>query len=253
MVEFTVILPIHNEEAYLSYSLPSIYRIFPDEVILLFDRCTDNSKKIAYKIAKYCRMMEKTKFFDVPESPDWSFRPGFLRIYGTKRAKHDLVLLSNADIILDSRITQYFGLIGRDNVGLITFMYKDFPIDWRNLLKRLLVSTGSKVLGSERWLTGIRVYHKKMALDSENIESLKHVEKAEDTHLQIAITKKHRSRCFTVDMLHLRPRGTSRDLLRGRVYWTVGHRTFLQALLAGIMFLRLNIIKGYIQERWGNK
>jgi len=253
MTKFTVILPIHNEEAYLPYSLPSIYKLFPDEVLLLFDGCTDNSKKVAYNIAERYKIMDKTMFVDVPESPDWRFRSSFLRVYGTKLAKHNLLLLSNADIILKPQITQRFSLIGKNNVALITFMYKDFPVDYRNLLKRLLVSTGLKALGSERWLTGIMLFNKKIALESENLESLKQIESAEDTHLHLAITRGHRSLCFITDILHLRPRGASRDLLRGRLLWTVGHRSFLHTLLTGIVFLRLNIIKGYIQERWGNK
>ena len=253
MIEFTVILPIHNEEEYLPHSLPSIYKLFPDEVILLFDRCTDNSKKVAYNIAERYKMMKKTKFVDAPESPQWRFRTAFLRFHGTRLAKHDLLLITNADIILDPRITQYFSLIEKNNVGLITFMYKDFPVDWRNLLKRLLVSTGIKALGSERWLTGIGLFNRKIAYECENIEGLKQVESAEDTHLHMSITKKYRSLCITLDTIHLRPRGTSRDLLRGRLLWTVGHRSFLHACLSGIVFFRLKIIKGYIQVRWGNK
>jgi len=252
MVKFTVILPIHNEEAYLPYSLPSIYELFPDEVILLFDKCTDNSKEIVYKITEHYKMIDKTKFVDVPESPDWRFRSSFLRIHGTKLAKNDLILLSNADIILDPRTTQYLNLIGKNNVALITFMYKEFPINWRNLLQRLLVSTKIKALGSKRWLTGIGLFNKKTALESENIESLKKVESAEDTHLHQAITKKHQSLCIPLNSIHLRPRGTNRDLLKGRL-WNVGHRSFFHTCLTGIMFFRLKIIKGYIQARWGNK
>ena len=93
MVKFTVILPIHNEEAYLPYSLPSIYELFSHELVLLFDEYTDNSKEIAYKITERYKMMNKTKFVDVPESPDWRFRSAFLRFHGTKLAKYDLVLL----------------------------------------------------------------------------------------------------------------------------------------------------------------
>jgi glycosyltransferase involved in cell wall biosynthesis len=253
MVKFTVLLPIHNEESYLPYSLPSVYELSPDEVILLFDRCIDNSEKIAYTISERYKMLDKTLFVNVPESPDWRFRSSFLRVYGTKLAKHDLVLLTNADIILNPQITRYFILIGNNDVALISFMYKDFPVDYRNLLKRLLISTKFKALGNERWLTGIMLFSKRVALESEDFESLKQIESAEDTHLHIAITKRYRSLCFNLNIIHLRPRGSSRDLLRGRLLWAVSHRSFLHVLLTGIMFFRLNIIKGYIQERWGNK
>ncbi len=253
MNKFTVILPIHNEQMYLSYSLPSIYQLFPDEIILLFDNCTDKSKEIAYKITERHRLINKTKFVDVPESPDWRFRTSFLRFYGTKLAKNNLVLVSNADIILDSRTIQYVHLIGKNNdIGLISFMYKDFPINWRNMLQRLLVTTKNKVLGSERWITGIHVFNKKIALESENIESLKKVESAEDTHLHQAITKGHQSLCVKSDSIHLRPRQTTRDLLKGRLYWTVVHRSFFHTCLVGIFYFRLKIIKGYVQARWGN-
>jgi len=49
-VGFSVVLAIHNGEKYLPYSLPSIDNMLPEEVILVFDRCTDKSLEVATEI-----------------------------------------------------------------------------------------------------------------------------------------------------------------------------------------------------------
>ena len=51
-MKFSVIVPIHNEEEFLPYSLPSVYALNPEEVLLLFDRCSDKSANVASKISK---------------------------------------------------------------------------------------------------------------------------------------------------------------------------------------------------------
>jgi len=42
----SVVLPVHNEAEMLKITLPSIQQLHLDEVVIVFDRCTDNSEKI---------------------------------------------------------------------------------------------------------------------------------------------------------------------------------------------------------------
>ena len=47
-MQFSVVMLIHNEEKLLSYSLPSIYRLDPSEVVLIFDNCSDESELVLF-------------------------------------------------------------------------------------------------------------------------------------------------------------------------------------------------------------
>jgi glycosyltransferase involved in cell wall biosynthesis len=252
MNNFTVIMPIHNEELFLPLSLPSVFELIPSEVILFFDRCIDDSIEVARKIAKSHNMLEKTQFVEVYDDIDgFNMRFAFMRWLGCKYARNNIILITASDLILDQKISNYLNILGKDGVALISFLHKDYPIDFRNLLKRLLVRTKIRGLGQERWLGPIMMFNKNIAFKLENIDSLKKLDSAEDTHLHQAITSRYRSLCVASDTIHLRPRFGSRDYLRGQLYWRVAHRGFVIVFLNCLFMFRLNLIKGYIHERYG--
>jgi cellulose synthase/poly-beta-1,6-N-acetylglucosamine synthase-like glycosyltransferase len=74
-------MPVHNEEVMLRFSLPSIYDLNPDEVILILDKCTDNSKNITKKISKFYHKNKITKVVEINEdSSDWKKSTPFIPI-----------------------------------------------------------------------------------------------------------------------------------------------------------------------------
>ena len=250
--KFSVVMPIHNEETFLPYSLPSILRLNPDEVILLFDRCTDESYNIASKILSEYSC--EARMVELEKQLDWKYMHSYVARLGYSQAKNDLILATAADIILDPKITSYFSLIGTNGIAFISFLHIDYPISFRNLLKRLLV--GISLLPpshKERWLAGPYVFSKKAWLETEDQEAAKKVVRAHDTHLHKAILTKYSSRCIKTDTIHLRPReNKAMHYLRGELYWTVAKRGFLLTLLSALFYLRLGLIKGYIHARMGN-
>lgn len=249
MTNFSVVLPVHNEAEFLKYSLPSVYKLQPQEVILILDRCTDKSQSIAKDIASRYENVE-TRFYSVNGNVDWVYRPAYLFRMGYHEARNNLVLTSAADIILDSKITGYFGEIGK-NIGLISFSYLDYPVHFRNLLKRLLIGSGiSPPSRKQRWLSGVFIFSKKAWLETEDQEAIKHVERAQDTYLHVALLKKYKSKCVITGSFHLRPReNNAMHYLKGRLYWTVAKRSFILTLLSALFYLRLGLIKGYIHAR----
>jgi len=241
MTDFSVVMPIHNEEHFLPYSLPSIYGLVPDDVILLFDRCSDNSLKVAYEIATRYKMLLVTRFIEVSRDSDFRLRFAFLRWLGCELASFDLVLVSAADLVLDSKIKNYVTQIGE--YGLITFEHVEYPVNWRQLIKRLL----ARFLPFG-WLGGVRLLDRRL-LKFEDVEELKGLESGEDTHLAEAL----RGHCKTLyvmsDTVHLRPREDKEShLLRGRLYARF-KRSFWLAFACGLVTVRLSLIKGYITER----
>ena len=244
MNKFSVVLPVHNEEQFLPLSLPSVYKLFPSEVVILFDRCSDGSLKVAKDIASRFRMLGKTMFVDVVEDCDFKMRVAYLRCLGVSLCSFDVVIVSGADLILDPKIADYVGSVGE--FGLVTFEYKDFPVNWRMLVKRLL----ARVLPFD-WVGGVRLFDRKLA-KFEDLEELKTLT-SEDTHLAETIKKRAKTLYVMSDTVHLRPKESfMRHYRRGQLYAQYG-RGFLLTLASAVSMWRFGLLKGYIHQRFGNK
>ena len=246
-----MVVPVHNEERFLPYSLPSVFALNPGEVVLLLDHCSDDSGRVAYDLADKCGMLEKTRFVDVDSRESgYRFSHAFNRVYGSKVARYDVVLNVDADLVVDPKIGSYVGLLGKDGVSFISFLHKNYPVDWRLLVKRLLVSLRIPGL-RDGWLGSVRLYDRRVALRLEDLDELKGLVMAQDTHLRRAIAKKYRTVCVVSDTVHLRPSESKRHYLRWKLYWCDLHRSFLVTLLSSVMVLRLNLLRGYIHARFG--
>ena len=121
-----MVLPVHNEEKLLPYTLPNLFRLRPEEVILVLDRCTDRSEVIA-------RMVQRRRFTDIPlrpikveEKSEWSLHLNYLYDLGIRSARSDVVLLTQADVLLDyRRIPRYLRLAQEG--GLVSFGVSGHP------------------------------------------------------------------------------------------------------------------------------
>ena len=262
--DFSVIMPIHNEAELLKLSLPSVLRLDPTEIILLFDNCTDNSYNEAVRITKRMNYFEKTVFKTVTaeEGSEFSFRPTFLRRKGYLMAKHGKVLKTDADLILDPKIKKYVPLLGNDDVRIINFEYLDFPISYRHMIKRFLEKMKIPLPQSERWLGGNVLFcledwkkaFSERQKDQNRRIDLSKVARGEDTlfHKLLISEKKHKSIIVLTNTLHLRPvESPNRHYLRGQISWNVAQRSFLLVLVQAIIFNRLKMIKGYLDAKKG--
>ncbi|MCS7365574.1 MAG: glycosyltransferase family 2 protein [archaeon GB-1867-035] len=245
-VKFSVVMPIHNEEKFLYYSLPSIYRLKPDEVILIFDRCTDNSLKVARKIARHFKYLEKTRFIELNEpSPEWRFRVAFLRRYGFKLAKNNIILNTDADTILDTKIREHIREISKGNVALISFGRKNYPITFQDFITRLASTINPKI-----GFTGIYAFSKKAWIETEDQEKVKKIIRAEDTHLKESISKKYKTLFIKTNSIHLRPRETKeRRYIKGYLYWAVKRNPLWKVILHSLIYLRPEVLSGYIYAK----
>jgi glycosyltransferase involved in cell wall biosynthesis len=61
-LKFSVIMPIHNEEHNLHFSLPSLFRINPDEVVFVMDNCIDGSRELIEAYARELTIREISNF-----------------------------------------------------------------------------------------------------------------------------------------------------------------------------------------------
>jgi hypothetical protein len=220
----------------------------PDEVIILFDRCTDNSEKIAASLAESHQTCGETRFIQVENlETGYAFRHSFLRKYGTDLAKHEWVMWGNSDIIFDREIRKYFHLLDDEHIGLLSFLHLDYPINWRNLFRRLQV----RFKITRHPTTGTMIFRKKAVEETEDSESLKRITVGQDTHLHQAISRKYAIKSVLSNNLHLRPyNNKARDLKCGMAYKEQG-LSFFRVLFNTVVFLRFNLLKGYISV--GNK
>lgn len=243
--KLSVILPIHNEEKLLPVTLPSIYRLAPDEVIILFDRCTDNSEKIAASLVEIHQTSGETRFVNIEESEtDYVFRHAFLRKYGTGLAKHEWVMWCNSDIIFDHEIRKYFFLLDDEKMGLLSFLHLDYPITWRNLIIRLMV----KLKISQFPTAGTMIFRKKAVKETEDPESLKRITVGQDTHLYQAISRKYVTKSILSKNLHLRPYNHAvRDLKCGVAYREQG-LSFFRVLFNTVLLMRFKLLIGYLSK-----
>ncbi|MDH5771206.1 MAG: glycosyltransferase family 2 protein [Candidatus Bathyarchaeota archaeon] len=246
-MNFSVVVPVHNEGKYLPYSLPSIYRLEPDEVILIFDRCSDESRKVSEEIAKNIGFIQKTKFIELNDpSPSWSFRKAFLRRYGYKLAKNNVILNVDADMYLDESIRKYIHRIGENGIGIVSFGYIDKPYSIRSFIKRII-----RMLFPFKGFSGLFAFSKKAWFDTESEDSAKKILLSEDSHLCISIMKKYRKEFFHTKTIHLRPNeNTKRHYMRGIAYWkTVNERSTLRMLLHSIVMFRPAVLAGYLYAK----
>jgi len=244
---FSVITPIHNEAEYLPYSLPSIYHLDPDEVILIFDRCTDDSKKVSEEIAREMGFAHRTEFINMNDpSPGWTFRKAFIRRYGYKLARNDVILNVDADMYLDSSIKEHIESVGKNTIGIVSFGYLDRPYSIRSFIKRIITS-----LFPFKGFSGLFAFSKRAWLNTESEESAKKIILSEDSHLCINIMRNYERRFFNTRTLHLRPNeNTRRHFMRGIAYWTtVRERSTLRMFLHSILMIRPAVLSGYLYAK----
>lgn len=249
-------MPIHNEAKFLPYSLPSIYRLKPDEVLLLFDRCTDNSPEIAKKMADRHKYASRTRFIEINEpSPRWKFRIAFVRRQGFKIAKNHVILNTDADTMLSEEIADAIPLIGKSDIGMVKFGRRPYPRTLQSYLGTLIspflhVLKGHPAIG----FAAIYAFSKEAWLATENPKLAKNVLRAEDTHLYSSISKKYKAIFIETRTLHLRPQETKENhFLKGVTRWQVKRAPLWMVVAHTFMFLRPPVLSGYLKARLQSK
>jgi len=245
-MKFTVVSPIHNEERMIPMTLPSVYALKPNQVMLMFDRCTDRSLQTAKKIADKLDSDKVTELIIVNHpSPDWRFRSAYLRRRAYQVAENDTILNTSADLQLDPKIRCHLNLL--DRFKILSFGYLDYPWTIQCFLRRI-ISEAIPLKG----FGGLLAFSRKAWLETEDLEDLKKQPRAEDTHLQMAITSKYPRMHINTRSLHLRPNENSLDHYnRGQAQWVMQRKTPLSAFTHSLFMVRPAVFTGYVHARRG--
>lgn len=239
----TLICPCHNEQEMLPQTINSMYNVGADEIIFLLDRCTDATETVID--AKIIHENTETLVIHVNknEGKGWRFRSAFLRRKGYTLADNDTIINTSADIVLDPKIREYIKLIPK--YGLVSFGYLEKPWNIQQFMRILISET--KI---SHGFAGLLALSKKAWEETEDIEELKQIERAEDTHLQYAIKSKYPTKHINTKSIHLRPNENFRDhYKRGLAQYQVQHISPLQSFLHSLVMIRPAVFTGYIHAK----
>lgn len=241
---FSIVCPIFNEEKLLSITVPSIYQLNPDEVVFSLDRCVDGSQRIVEAFAwRHPETSTRIFAYSKSDGKGWQFRSAYLRREAYAETRNDTILNTSADIRLDLSILPHLKRIPK--FGLISFGYLDYPYNLQSFLRVIMTKTTLA-----RSFAGLIAFSKKAWIETEDLEDLKQIRRAEDTYLQIAIKSKYPINRVNTRSLHLRPNETQIDHYnRGVTQWQMLHRGAVSALLHSLFMLRPACFTGYMHAR----
>ena len=248
-VGFSAVIPVHNEAKMLRYTLPSIHGLKPKEVIFVLDRCTGSTEKIIRDFWKKrdCGEM-KLVLLRVRKKSKWKIHLNFLYDLGIGKAKSEIVLLSQADVLHD------YGKIRRNIKdalhGMVSFAVSEHPhiAPWNHFVTKTLQIVGSTF--GVKPFSGVVAFSKEYYMtcrlssnDSFNF----------DTQLLVSFKNKGHSYVYVLSRnLNLRP------WIRSKL-WNVGmdryaaKKPFWNVLLFSLVRFMPEVFAGYLCARLKNK
>lgn len=238
MDDFSVVIPIKDETDLLAYSLPSAYLLDPDEIILAMEP-NEDTIKTAKKISERFRHIETKILVLKEETPGWRDRHAYARRKGFMETRNDTIVTSDIDKIVDPRVKEYLHLIGKNNVGLISFIELPYPFDLRRYLAAFIQKLGYR--GS---FTGLYAFSKKAWIKTEDESEVKKITTSEDTKLHEGMKKKYKTLFISnTKNILIRPKESKRCQILMGVERRRHGDSFLKLLVSSILFLRpLNVV-----------
>ena len=97
--EVSVVVPVHNEEKILDQCLISVRRQKVDEIIVVLDRCEDDSEKIAKKHA------DEDPRIKILSLHEHNFKTNYLAEtanFGISKAQNEVICIAEADTLFES-------------------------------------------------------------------------------------------------------------------------------------------------------
>jgi len=250
-VPLSVVVPIKDETDVLKFSLPSIYALQPDEVVIPIEPSPEGIKMVE-RIARKCGYQRKTRIIVLHEkTPDWRFRQAYARRKGFHEARNDLILTADADIIVDTKIKNYFNLVGKGDIRLVSFSKFPYPVSARMMIAWLIQRL--RHYRMHTGFTGLYVFSKSAWLETEDAESLKKILRGEDSHLDEALIRKY-GHVFVAGVKNvvLRPAESWRyQYLMGAGKWLTRKTPLWKVLRDTFLYFRPWMFIGYMKTRFG--
>ena len=247
-MSLSVVMPVHNEEKYLPYSLRSLKLIddLVDEFIFVIDNCSDNSEimiKTMFPGSIISHLDTHKRKFLASET----FQQGF------DLASKDIVLATGGDLVVNQMLP---GLI-RDSfsnplMGTTCFRYLNYDLfdfkmrvkgHYENLYRNLI----EKVRKQARH-TGFYAFRRKTM---DEVGGLKDIP-SEYNEWSSRIKKSSWLYEYVpyVCAIHLRPGlNKSKQILQGQSRFYLPNYNFVKTLFHSFIHVKPYLIQGYLQEK----
>ena len=217
-MKISVVMPVHNEEHYLPYSLKPLFKAPIYEFIFVLDRCTDRSENFILRFVshrKRCRIIHKSE-------TKWLNPAAEAYDLGAQHASGDYIYFIDADTVIDPEI---FDEKHWEKGDALRFRYYNYDI-WGNKVKsayeRVILELSEKLrLSTGHFATVIafrRNYWERTRHEwpPEDMESFRKNPRFVIKHILMQEHEKSFLKISTTNCLHLRPRVTiSQQQLRG--------------------------------------
>lgn len=181
MVEFSIVCPIKDEVDLIRRTLPSFYSVHPSEVMLCLDKpAPKHVVEVIRKVAKAYNTGDITRIVEVERNPEFAFHQAWVRRKGFLEAKHDKILTTDIDLVINKNVLKAVELVGKNDVGLVSLSKFSHPRGltdyWRlgvvTFLCKILHGMLDPVMATTTF-TGLYALWKPYWLDSEPEEEIK--------------------------------------------------------------------------------
>lgn len=123
-MKISIVVPMHNEEEYLPYNLPSLKQIKNQvsEIIFVLDNCTDKSEHLIRTVLPDTIILTMT-------THQWKYYTAESFQYGFNNASGDVICAVGADLILDKELPSIIHESFRDEkIGTVYFRYLNYNL-----------------------------------------------------------------------------------------------------------------------------
>ena len=241
-MKLSVVMPVHNEEAYLPYSLNSLRNCSIDELAILLDCCTDHSEAIlqSFKTEIPIRIYRQTR------------RKSKAKVWEDiiKKADNEIVYPLGADVIADPFMFDA-SPFANEKVAVVTYRHYPYRLEtvhlhegWETLLSKTLDKLGIfkvtqfGVFGLRKSIfKKLRGFHDVISPFNDYKQRV----------LEAGYTCLHNT---STNILHLRPEwDKQRQYNLGKARAVELHYPLWRVLLHSFLHLKPYVLAGYLQAK----
>lgn len=249
-MNISIVVPVHNEENYLPYSIPSLLKLRDKvhEYIFVLDNCGDNS---IYYIRRY---FPDTKILFLNRHR-WRYYAAESFQYGFDHADGDVILAAGADLIIDMDIPDIINKVFQDStVGSICFRYLNYDLysftrRLHGFYENIYKNIAQRFRKAARH-TGFYAFRRSLMFEIGGLKDI--VSEYDEFSRRV---KKHGYKVVYIPYtrtLHLRPGLTNnKQFIQGAARNTLPQYNILNTLFHSIVHLKPYLFTGFLYGRNG--
>ena len=240
-MDYSVFVPIHDNETHLPYTLPNILSLNAPETVLYFDCCTDNSMTVAEKLTVGHKNVKTVINNNL--HPDYSFHTAYVKTQGIKHCSHPWILNVDADMKIDPEtILPYLNT----SVSCVCFDRHEYPISPTfELMKPLTRFSKNKA-------RGLMFFNRSALYRHMDLKRLKRLKIAVDTYIFTTLNREYSTKFVSGKHLHLNPKKTrNKEYEYGLYSWNNLRANLFKMIVSKSVCLRFSYLRGYLHARFG--